>query len=196
MIYTVLDLETTGLDHNTEQIIEIGAIRTDLHDINTLDEDSILGMLVSLEKGKYLPGRIVELTGITKKELDKYGVPLNEALAKLDEFIGDTTIVAHHAAFDLGFIKTLKPRDFFCTRTIATIMYPNSNHSLMHLAEMLDFPPTPRHHRALNDAYHAGLLFRHFIERLGSEIGMFRNKLVVMKDRPIRYMPPNAKLIV
>lgn len=95
--YTVLDLETTGLDPKKEKIIEIGAAR-------------IRGGKVAatyrtmLQPGRELPSRITELTGITPQMLQ--GQPyIEEVLPAFMEFLGDDVLMGHRVLFDYSFAK-------------------------------------------------------------------------------------------
>lgn len=192
-VFTIIDFETTGLDYKEDQIIEVGAIKCDFRNVNK--HKDTLQFYVRLEKKKYLPSFIVELTGITKKELDTHGLSLNEAYKTIANFIEGTSIVAHNASFDLGFINHIPINDFFCTRTMSCIVYPNDSHRLEDLAKTLKFPPKESH-RALNDAFYTTLLFNNILNKIGWEgIDLFRNKLIEMPDRPLRYIPPNTKII-
>ena len=67
--YVVIDLETTGLNSSSDEIIELAAIRIINHEI--ADQ---LEILVKTEKG--VPKVITELTGITEEILEEKGVVL------------------------------------------------------------------------------------------------------------------------
>lgn len=93
----VLDLETTGGNPETDEIIEIGAIR--------LSGDGANGEFQSLvDPGRELPEGIVALTGITTEMLAGAPSPA-AALTALHGFIGDSTVAIQHAPFDLGFLR-------------------------------------------------------------------------------------------
>ena len=96
--YAVVDLETTGLDCWTDLIIEIG-VTTCLPN-EDLKTDSVL---VRIDRP--LPGKIVELTGITDHDLTSRGVPIDDALAWFVERTGDLPIIGHNIIeFDRAFL--------------------------------------------------------------------------------------------
>jgi len=93
----VLDLETTGGNPETDEIIEIGAIR--------LSGNGSNGEFQTLvDPGRELPGGIVALTGITTEMLAGAPTPAT-ALTALHGFIGQATVAIQHAPFDLGFLR-------------------------------------------------------------------------------------------
>ena len=96
--YVVLDIETTGLNPQTDEIIEIGVIK--IKDGQKVDT---FNTLVFTEKS--ISSKITEITGITQAQIDTSGIPLSEALAETVVFIGSLPIVCHNANFDNSFVK-------------------------------------------------------------------------------------------
>ncbi len=97
--YVVIDIETTGLNDVTDQIIEIGAISIKNGDVYA--EFSVLLKIDTL-----LPKGIVELTGITNEMLQEQGRDAKEALKELKEFCGDSELVGHNiVSFDMNFLR-------------------------------------------------------------------------------------------
>ena len=95
--YVVLDIETTGLDVDKDEIIECAAVRFERG-----EECARIEMLVRPE-GE-LPQEIVELTGITQADVDA-GCSLDEAMGELLGFVGTCPLVLHNAPFDLSFLN-------------------------------------------------------------------------------------------
>lgn len=95
--YVILDIETTGLDENKDEIIEIGALKISG---NKVEEFNYLTRI-----NKKVPEIITDLTGIRDKDLDNKGIDLKEALINLKEFIGNYGIVGYNINFDLAFIN-------------------------------------------------------------------------------------------
>ena len=96
--YTVLDLETTGLDYRTDEIIEIAALR--VRDGNVAAE---FQRLVRAERP--IPQPISRLTGITDEMTAADGESLKEAITALSEFIASDRIVCWNTAFDIAFLQ-------------------------------------------------------------------------------------------
>lgn len=99
------DTETSGLDANTEQIIEIAAVCID-KDGNTTTMDEF----VRLPEGKTLPAEIVELTHITDEMLKSEGISHALASQKFFDIIEGCNrqkvlLAAHNAQFDLMFTR-------------------------------------------------------------------------------------------
>lgn len=89
-----IDIETTGLDFNIDQIVSIAAYKKDAS-LNYLIKSNNLN----------IPENIYKLTGLTTQLLDTQGVDLKLALSKLHEFIEDLVIVGYNISFDLVFLE-------------------------------------------------------------------------------------------
>ena len=96
--YVVLDIETTGTSLEKDEIIEIGALKVESGAVT--EEFSMLTRI----NGE-IPVEIQKLTGITEKELQSMGRPLEEVLEKLFECAGNRIIVGHNVTFDYNFIR-------------------------------------------------------------------------------------------
>jgi DNA polymerase-3 subunit epsilon len=96
--YVVVDLETTGLSpFNGNEIIEIG--------VTEIKGDNVGNNYSRFVKPKNpIPGLITNLTNITD-EMVKDAPLIEEVLPKFREYIGDKTIIAHNAKFDIGFLN-------------------------------------------------------------------------------------------
>lgn len=100
LTYVVFDLETTGLNPESDQIIEIGAVKVE-GEIKTLFQ-----ILISYEK--QLPKEIKELTGITDDLLLKEGQEIKIAMKKFANFVKDSPLVGYNVNFDRNFIQSTK----------------------------------------------------------------------------------------
>ena len=149
--YTILDIETTGLDPQKSDIIEIGAIKT-----NGTEAVDVFNTLIHLDGD--VPPEITRITGISKDMLE--GMPdIKTSLTKLMEFAEGTILVAHNADFDISFIKHHLAKHlqkeftnkFLCTLKIARHLITGiQNYKLGTIANHLQIP-IPSAHRAMGD---------------------------------------------
>ena len=103
-----IDLETTGLDHTQDEIIEIGAVR--FKDGVIVDEFSTL-----IDPGRSLPTLITSLTGL--RDDDLVGTPkIQDVLPQLLAFVGHSPWMAHNVSFDASFLNSRA----FCKTTCAS----------------------------------------------------------------------------
>ena len=96
--YTVIDLETSGLNDGSDAIVEYGALR--VRDGQPVQEFTVL-----VRDIKTLPKEVTALTGITQEML-KGGAPSSEALTAFLEFVGSDQLVGYNLKFDLRFLRT------------------------------------------------------------------------------------------
>lgn len=79
------DTETSGLDADTCQIIELAAIRIEQTDRGTLRVAKTFDDFIRLPEGEKLPEKISELTGITDEMLEKEGLDENDAVYDFED---------------------------------------------------------------------------------------------------------------
>ena len=108
------DTETTGLDADTCQIIELAAIRIERTGNGALRMAGSMDDFIRLPEGEKLPEKIAELTGITDELLENEGLDENDAVYNFEELIADKAgpvlLVAHNAQFDLNVVGTMAER--------------------------------------------------------------------------------------
>lgn len=98
--YIVFDLETTGLEAESEQIIEIAARKIDHHG-NVI---STFHRFIKLYKVKELSKFIIDLTSITSEVLQTEGSDIHEVMDEFLDYIDDSILVAQNSKFDMGFL--------------------------------------------------------------------------------------------
>lgn len=105
------DTETTGLDADTCQIIELAAIRIEQTEHGTLRIADSADLFVRLPEGQKIPEKVVNLTGITDEMLEAEGVSETVAAARFCAMIrnrkGPVLLAAHNAQFDLLFARSM-----------------------------------------------------------------------------------------
>ena len=101
-----LDLETTGLDHSSDRVIEIGLVRF----ADDLDSSTVLGMLDASDAledpGRPLTPEITRLTGIDDGMLAGQRIDDARVAEMLD---GAGLVIAHNARFDRPFAESRLP---------------------------------------------------------------------------------------
>lgn len=91
-----LDIETTGLDADKDQIIEIGAVK--VLDGKEFEFHKLICSNVPI------PAAVRRLTGISDNTL-KGGIKLENGIRSLAEFIRGSVLIGYNIAFDLKFVN-------------------------------------------------------------------------------------------
>jgi len=101
----ILDTETTGLNHRTDEIIEIGVIAFTFDDQGTIGD--VTGIYGGLHQpGVAIPEEITRLTGITDAMVAGQTIDID----RLTSLVTDADlIIAHNAGFDRPFCETFSP---------------------------------------------------------------------------------------
>jgi len=101
----VVDIETTGFNSKTDEIIEIAGVQVS-SDAETYRVEHELNTLVSLSEGRKLSHEITGLTGISDQMLMQYGKPKLDVCKQIVEIFDNpkTLLVAYNAQFDLCFL--------------------------------------------------------------------------------------------
>ncbi len=163
--YVVFDIETTGLSSVNNRIIEIGAVK--------VRGGQILERFSTFVNPRVpIPFESEKLTGIRDDMvLDAPGI--EEVLPRFLDFSRDCVLVAHNAAFDMGFIRENAiaqglSTDFtyLDTMVLSRVLLPNQNkHTLDALCKTFNVV-LENHHRAVDDAEATVHIFLKFMEML------------------------------
>jgi len=154
-LYVSLDLEMTGVDLESDEIIEIGAIK--------FTRDRVLDRFTTLiNPARSLPRRIEVLTGIRSAELAE--APAFDGVRdRLIDFVGDAAVVGQRIEWDLAFLAKhglTTDGPVLDTAELAELLLPGlPDYGLRSLAAHLDVP-FPVQHRALPDAEAAMAVFQ------------------------------------
>jgi DNA polymerase-3 subunit epsilon len=150
--FIVADLETTGLNAKTDEVLEFAAVRV-------TPDGGIAGEFSTLVRvSRRVPAEITQLTGITQDAIDRQGRPLADAMKAFAAFVGAHPVFFHNAPFDQGFIKKAASQanvkfvnPVYDTLPLARQAWPSLvTYKLATLAQHVG-APVPRH-RALADA--------------------------------------------
>ena len=171
----VFDLETTGRDAESDEIIEIGAVKT-----RGGVETDIFSELV--RPSGAIPAEVEELTGISNSDV-RSAPPARDVLPRFLAFCGDTTLVAHNAPFDVAFLKRQSMtalgrdvgNDWEDTLVMSRWLHPGApSHRLGDIAALLGIR-ADGWHRAVADARMAARLYerlRHIPRDVLTELRM------------------------
>lgn len=158
--YVIIDTETTGLDYDYCDLIEICAIRfsggVQAGIFSTLVQppkyevyDDIAGVWTE----EYVDSYIAELTGITNEMLASAPPPAS-VIPKFLEFIGNSVLIGHNINFDINFLYDAAENscgaflrnDFIDTLRIARKLYPAlKHHRLSDIAGVCQVPQSQAH---------------------------------------------------
>lgn len=197
--YVVFDVETTGLSSVYDTIIEIAGVK--------MKNGEIIDKFESFANPhKPLPEKIIEITKITDDMLVD-APEVDDVLKQFHEWVGDSTLVAHNATFDIGFLnagyekihlnKVSNP--IIDTLELARYLFPElGNHRLNTLCKHLNVELV-QHHRAIYDAEATAYLFWKLLEKLQEEEIINLNELNEHIGEDNRYeqsRPFHATLLV
>lgn len=144
--YTVIDLETSGLDACTSEILEIGAIRYRNH--NPVDRFHSYVRPTSA-----IPKAASDVNHITWRKVSS-APPLQEIVPSFFDFLGEDLLIGYNIGFDIKFIQTRTQIDIqnpaFDVLPFARKMLPgHENYRLDELRSTLSLSGHP--HSALGD---------------------------------------------
>ena len=105
----IFDTETSGLDFDKDQIIELAALRVERTASGGLRIAGKMDTFIKLPEGETLPENIVSLTGITDALLQTEGVQPAKAASQIAKLMqpGPVLMIAHNAQFDVCFLRGL-----------------------------------------------------------------------------------------
>ena len=178
--YLAIDLELTGLDPKQDKILSFGYV--------PINGASIV--LGGAEQHLVIPkvevGQSATIHGLTDDHLAS-GMPIAEAMPYVLRALAGRTIIAHHAAVEVGFISRACERVYGHPIVVAAIdtmklqrrvlrlgAGEQPKHGALRLQACRDHYGLPRYkaHEALTDAIAAGELFLAQAADLGGGSGM------------------------
>ncbi len=149
--YVVFDLETTGLEANKDEIIEIGACKI----VNGRIDETFSTFV---KPSRHIPREITSLTGINDAMV-KDAPSINYVLPDFYKFCYGSTMVGHNVQFDIGFIYNVAKKfsynfnnPLMDTMEMAHQKLPGlKNYKLGTIVDKLNIV-LENAHRAINDA--------------------------------------------
>lgn len=162
--FCVFDLETTGGNHKSDKIIEIGLVK-----VQNLEVVSSLNFMINPEIK--IPEFIQKLTSISEADV-KDSPKIEEVIDKIVEFMGDSILVAHNTAFDVPFFNSVLKRlgkdeltnKSLCTNLMTKYLIPNLlNSNLNYMCRLFDISHR-KAHRAEDDAFATAELLINYLK--------------------------------
>lgn len=150
--YIVIDIETTGLDTEFDEIIEISAVKYQ----NLIEIDQFNTLVKPTEE---IDDFITNLTGITNDML-KNAPTIDDVILKFYNFIGSDLLVGYNVNFDINFLydnliehssNSLKNSFVDVMRLSKHLLPQLSNHKLETVSK--HFGHSSIKHRAIDDCY-------------------------------------------
>ena len=169
MVFTVIDIETTGLSKHYHKITEIAAARI-------RNGKMVKSYQTLINPQLKIPAFITELTGIDNKMV-KDAPTIKQALPSFVRFLGKDVFVAHNATFDFGFLeRNLKiyhnyrfSNDRLCTRKLANRLFQElPRKRLADLCRFLNIKNVHTH-RALGDVKATVKVFTYMLGSLNDK---------------------------
>ena len=151
--FTVVDVETTGLTPEQDDIIEVAALR-----VRNNEVVDTFSSLVQLQTHTFLDKAVIDMTGITFATLST-APPAAQVFPAVRNFIGADIVVGHNVCFDVDFLhdkfmRTMRvpfPNNYVDTLDISRKVFPElRRHRLTDMAAKIGYTPEASH-RALAD---------------------------------------------
>jgi DNA polymerase III subunit epsilon len=172
-VFTVFDVETTGLSPDRSRMTEIGIVKIKGGEV--IDEYSTL-----INPEQFIPPEITRLTGITNElvyDKPKFGELAGDIMNFM--FSGDESLVlaGHNVKFDYGFLNASLQRAGYNKLGVPSVCTARLARRLNRQLPSKSLDSLRRHfgihsrrkHRALDDAKATAVILTHFLEQLITE---------------------------
>lgn len=168
--YVVIDVETTGLDADHDEIIEVAAIRYSAGEVKEAFQTYVKPL-------NEIPMKITQINGITNETVEN-APHFSQIVAELEDFIGTSNLVGHNIEFDIKFLYAagydmfrFKNRKYYDTLKLARrVIKPDevTNYKLGTLIhEYSGCFESANAHSALSDCLDTMRLFNMLLNDLG-----------------------------
>jgi DNA polymerase-3 subunit epsilon len=162
-----LDCETSGLDPRRDAIISVGAVRIDGCRIGTSE-----ALDLTLAPPERLDPESVKVHKLRRQDLHG-GLPVDEAMAQVLEFVGNRPLLGYNVAFDIAIIdrhiqplfgfrlpnRTIELADVYLRRWNRPDSGLEADLRLETIARNLGLPVPRGRHTALKDAVFTAALY-------------------------------------
>lgn len=163
--FVAMDVEATGLNPQTDEVIEIGLV--------VFNREKQLSRYSRIIRPKQRVSKdILRLTGLTEEELEA-SPPFADVIGEIREQIGSRSIVGQSVGHDLALLESCglkRANRTIDTYRLASALLPDlPNYQLGTIAQQFGHDvATGDRHRALNDAHVAMVVFLALLDRIDS----------------------------
>ncbi|MCL2173196.1 MAG: exonuclease domain-containing protein [Candidatus Bathyarchaeota archaeon] len=166
--FIALDIETTGLNRNSDYILEVAVIKYQ----NSIEVDKF----VTLINPKVpIPSSAIAIHGITNKMVQN-SPTIDTVIPQLLNFLGNHLLVGHYVNFDIGFIEVWAKQlghtakwNYIDTISVAKKMLPGlPNYKLKTVLDAIDYKQV-NYHRAEDDCKGCAEIMKKSINHLNSD---------------------------
>jgi len=162
--FCVIDLETTGGNHQTDRIIEIGLVK--IKKLKIVEKKSIL-----INPQIAISDFIQKLTGIRQRDVEKAPI-IEDVLQEVVAFIDTDVLVAHNISFDIPFLNAVLAKHQYpqltnkvlCTNVMTKHLIPEIMNSNLNYMSKLFSIEHNKAHRAQDDALATAELLIRYLE--------------------------------
>lgn len=171
--YSIIDIETTGLSPEWNDILEVSSIR--IRNNEVVDKFS---RLLKPDDFNEVDPYIEKLTGISTNMILESGGEPKEVLGDFLTFVGSDTIIGHNVNFDINFLyDNIKlqfqkefTNDFVDTYRLSKYYaFPTiKKQSLINLSQLFDLGTTT-FHRSLADSFTTFEIYNKILSELGDD---------------------------
>lgn len=150
-VYCSLDIETSGFDPLTEDILEVGFC---FFEVNSKGVKILEEYTQVFKPSKEVSVKILGLTGITKTELEN-APSFSDHKEFLQEKLGNAVIVGHNIVFDLRFLESVGLKFYGgYVDTLDLVQWVLPTHHSYNLENLMHYFGIPHEdaHRALADS--------------------------------------------
>jgi len=182
--FVAFDVETTGLDPDLDEILEVGLVR--FHAGGVMETYDRL-----FSPDCPIPPRTTAVHGISDSMVEQCP-SIEEELFHIMRFFGDSILLAHNAKFDLAFFNrafaeagVIPPENIIlCTKRLSrSLVVGVRSYGLATVARRLHVP-TGRGHRALPDALASANVFMGLVSHLDPLWDITLGELLHYHGRP------------
>lgn len=168
--YVIIDTETTGLDSESDQIIQLSAIRY------SPDGQPDGTFSTYLNPGRPIPFRASQVNKITDWMVAN-APTADQVKDRFIEFTSGLLIVGYNTVFDLKFLchtfeDAFRNRNYIDVLSLARQYFHTPNYKLETVANSIGYRPKGRFHNALSDCNATAAVLAH-ISQQGIEIEPF-----------------------